>query len=137
MTSIYVDTNVFVDLFDATRPFAQGSFDFVKQALKEGHVLHINSDTVSNAFYIISKTKRYTPDKTISIFEKNVLLFNIVAAEQHDIMQAISLCKDPATAFSDYEDTLQYVCAKKIGASAIVTNDRDFVSPDIPLKATC
>jgi len=36
----------------------------------------------------------------------------------------------------DYEDFMQYVCAKKVQADLIVTNDKKFFSLDIELLST-
>ena len=38
--------------------------------------------------------------------------------------------------FKDLEDTLQYVLAKEMDCDLILTNDRDFYSPDIKIKST-
>jgi predicted nucleic acid-binding protein len=35
--------------------------------------------------------------------------------------------------FKDFEDTMQYVLAKKVNADIIVTNDKGFYSPDIQI----
>ena len=51
-----------------------------------------------------------------------------------DVKMALALCEDETTAFRDYEDTMQYVCAKKMDAKMILTNDKGFVSPDIEVQ---
>ncbi len=37
------------------------------------------------------------------------------------------------SSFCDLEDTLQYVLAKKAGCEVIISNDKDFFSPDLEL----
>jgi len=134
--NIYLDTNIFIDLMDSTRPFSKGSFSLVRHLTTEGKNLYINSDTVTNAFYILSKTKHYTPAELIQIMKKMISLFIVIAIENDEIMSALTLCEEVSTSFKDYEDALQYICAKKVGADIIVTNDKGFISPDIQVKNT-
>ena len=132
--NIYLDTNIFIDLMDSTRPFSKGSFTLVRHYTTEGKNLYINSDTVTNAFYILSKTKHYTLIELIQIIKKIVSLFTVVSAENHEVIEALNLCENEP--FKDYEDALQYVCAKKIEADLIVSNDKGFISPDIQVQKT-
>jgi len=132
---IYIDTNIFIDLFDTTRPSAKETLLLIQEALKLEKELYINSDTVTNAFYVLGKTKRYSNEMLFLLFKKMVSLFHVVAVENKEIFLALELCEQQG--LDDYEDALQYICAKKIGADMIITNDKGFVSSDIPLKATC
>jgi len=133
-SKIYIDTNIFIDLMDSTRPFYEGSFSFVKSSIAEGKILYINSDTITNAFYILNRT--HATVTLISLMQKMVALFVVVSVENEEVMMALSLCEDDECAFKDYEDALQYVCAKKIEADLIVTNDKGFVALDIALQNT-
>ena len=134
--NIYFDTNIFIDLMDSTRPYALGSMALSRAYIAEGKTIHINSDTITNAFYIMSKKKAYDPKELLVLFKKMVSLFNVVAVEEKEVMMALSLCEDESTDFKDYEDALQYVCAKKVGAELIVTNDKGFVGLDIEVMRT-
>ena len=134
--NIYLDTNIFIDLMDSTRPFSKGSFSLLRHLTAEGKNLYINSDTVTNAFYILSKTKKYTASELIQIMKKTVSIFTMVSIENAEVLDALGLCEDDAKSFKDYEDALQYVCAKKVGAKLIISNDKGFISPDIQVKNT-
>jgi len=134
--NIYFDTNIFIDLMDSTRPYALGSMALNRANIGEGKIVHINSDTITNAFYVMSKKKAYAPKELLMLFKKMVSLFKVVSIEEKEVMMALSLCEDEGTDFKDYEDALQYVCAKKIEADLIVTNDKKFVSVDIELQGT-
>ena len=35
--------------------------------------------------------------------------------------------------YKDFEDTLQYIIAKDIGCEVIISNDKDFISKELPL----
>jgi len=135
-SNIYFDTNIFIDLMDSTRPYALGSMALSRAYIAEGKIVHINSDTITNAFYVMSKKNAYAPKELLELFKKMVSLFEVVTIEEKEVMLALSLCEDDTTDFKDYEDALQYVCAKKVGADLIVTNDKGFVSVDIELQGT-
>ena len=130
---IYFDTNLFVDLFDLTRPNAKASLQFFRNAVKSGHKLFLNSDTVTTGFYILSKTKHFEHQRLLTIMQKSVRIFEVVEVGNQEIETAFSLCRDPSTLFHDYEDAVQFVCARKIGADLIVTHDRGFVSDGIEI----
>ena len=134
--NIYLDTNIFIDLLDSTRPFSKGSLILLRNFISNGKTLYVNSDTVTNAFYILSKTKNYTPIELLQLMKKTVSLFTVVAIENDEVFTAFTLCEDKTTTFADYEDALQYVCALKVDAKYIVTNDKGFVSLDIEVKNT-
>jgi len=132
--NIYFDTNIFMDLMDSTRPYALGSMALSRAYIAEGKSIYINSDTITNAFYVMSKKKPYAPKELLVLFKKMVSLFEVVAVEEKEVMMALSLCEDESTDFKDYEDALQYVCANKVGAELIVTNDKGFVGLDIEVR---
>ena len=134
--NIYFDTNIFIDLMDSTRPHAKGSTELFRNYLAEGKMLYVNSDTITNAFYVMSKTKKYPPKELCVLFKKLVSLFVIVSVENEEALDALTLCENPNNLCKDYEDTLQYVCAKKVSADIIVTNDIRFVGLDIKVKET-
>ena len=136
VSKVYIDTNVFIDLLDSTRPFSRESWSLIRQMTKEATLLTINSDTVTNTFYILSKHKLYTPQKLFGLMKKSVMLFDVVPVEQKEVLEAITLCEAEETSFKDYEDALQYVCAKKVEAELILTNDKRFVSLDIEVSGT-
>ena len=128
---IYIDTNIFIDLMDSTRPFYKGSFDFVKNSITRGDSLYINSDTITNAFYILNRQRVQTELNLPLIMKKMITLFIVVPIENKEVMMALSLCEDTNVPYKDYEDALQYICAKKVESDLIVTNDKGFISIDI------
>lgn len=135
-SNIYFDTNIFIDLLDSTRPFGASSMQLTRELIGSTYSLYINSDTVTNAFYVMRKSKAYTPKELLALLKITVSLFTVVAIEDKEVMLALDLCEDNTTACKDYEDTLQYVCAKKVNADLIVTNDKGFVGLDIEVRST-
>lgn len=60
-------------------------------------------------------------------------IFTLVPIQSDDVEMALNLCAAEDSPYEDYEDTMQYVCAKKVDADMIVTGDGKFVSEDIEI----
>ena len=134
--NIYVDTNIIIDICDDKRPSHEASLTKIIALQKEMNELYINSDTYANLFYILRSRSKYKLDRVLSKMRLITSIFTLVAIEHDDIENSIQLCEDKETQCNDYEDTMQYVCAKKIGADLIVTNDKGFVGLDIEVRGT-
>jgi len=135
--NIYVDTNIVIDMCDNTRAMHENSFAHITKYMEqEACELFINSDTLTNVFYILSN--RSTLD-TSEVLDKMYFvseIFTLVQIASDGVLMALDLCSDSAKPYNDYEDAVQYVCAKKIEADLIVTNDKKFVSLDVEVKGT-
>jgi len=110
---VYLDTNVFIDLLDATRPYSQASWTLVRKMTADATLLAINSDSITNAFYILSRHKIYSPHELLALMKKSVMLFDVVAVEQEEVLAALTLCEDDNTKFKDYEDAHYSMCVLK------------------------
>ncbi len=131
--SVYIDTNIIMDLLDEDRRKHSASVEKIRALLNDDAELYINSDTLTTSFYLLRSQKKATVSESLYALRKTTKICNLVTVEMPQIDQAISLCEDPDTDFNDYEDALQYVCARKINAEAILSNDQGFVSPDVPV----
>ena len=135
-TNVLLDTNIIMDLFDENRVSHQSSLTLVRELLGSGAVLYVNSDTLTTAFYLLRSVKKATFEESLFALRESTKICELVSIEIQDVDKALSLCEDNTTACKDYEDTLQYVCAKKVNADLIVTNDKGFVGLDIEVKST-
>ena len=135
-TKVYLDTNIILDLFDNERHFSKSSIALIDELFQEGSDFYINSDTLTNTFFILKSRKKVSQEAALDALEKITAFCEIVPLEKSDAQKAINLCKDSEIPCIDYEDTVQYVCAKKIEADLIVTNDKGFVSLDIKTRQT-
>ena len=135
-TKVYLDTNIILDLFDSERHFSKSSIVLIDELLQEGSDFYINSDTLTNTFFILKSRKKVSQEVAIDALEKITAFCEVVPVEKSDVQKAINLCKDSEIPCIDYEDTVQYICAKKIEADLIVTNDKSFVSLNIEIKQT-
>jgi predicted nucleic acid-binding protein len=136
VTKIYLDTNIILDLLDTERNSSKTSQKLVEDLFSKGAEFYINSDTLTNTFFILKSRKKISQESALQSLEYAATLCEVVPVEKADVMKAIALCKDGSLAYKDYEDAMQYVCARKIGAELIVTNDKSFVSLDIELAMT-
>ena len=132
---ILIDTNVLIDYIANREPFANAAEDIIvlcKDRKIEGCVA---AHSLMNIFYILRKT--------ISVSERKAFLFylsqitEIIGIDRQKIINCIQ-----NDSFSDFEDGLQFECAKSFSADWIVTrNVEDFadskikaISPDEFLK---
>ena len=129
--NIYVDTNIIIDICDDTREFHKKSLSLITKLQKEGNEIFINSDTYANLFYIMRSRSKYDLSTTLAKMRLITTIFTLVLIEQSDIEKALQLCEDKELENRDYEDAMQYICAKKCEAIMIVTNDKGFISGDI------
>ena len=135
-TKVLLDTNIIMDMFDSNRTLHKNSLALVKSLLSSGAVLYVNSDTLTTSFYLLKNQKKATFEESLYAIKETTNICELISIEIEDVKNALTLCEDEASAFKDYEDALQYVCAKKVEADLIVTNDKGFVSLDIELKGT-
>ena len=63
-------------------------------------------------------------------------IFTLVTTTMDDVQMALAWCEDKETSFSDYEDTMQYICARKVDSKMILTNDKGVLSPDIEVRGS-
>ena len=119
---IYFDSNVIVDLFDESGIYHKDSL-FVLQTILENEEIEvfINSDSVSNLFYILKNCSKFGFDESLKKLESIKDIFTIVSIEKPGIEIAIEICKKYI--FKDYEDCMQYVCALKAECTLIISNN--------------
>jgi len=136
-SNIYVDTNIIIDICDSQRAMHTHSFEFITSYMKQdNYELFINSDTLANLFYILANRSTLNTEEVLDKMRFINEIFTLVPIEATDVEMALALCADSKSKHKDYEDTMQYVCAKKIESSLILTNDKKFVSADMELQAT-
>jgi len=136
-SNIYVDTNIIIDICDSKRAMHTHSFEVITHYMEQDdYELFINSDTLANLFYILANRSTLDTEEVLDKMRFINEIFTLVAIEAKDVETALTLCADSKSQHKDYEDTMQYVCAKKIESSLILTNDKKFVSADIELETT-
>jgi len=137
-SNIYVDANIIIDICDSQRAMHSHSFEVITDYMEQdNYELFINSDTLANLFYVLSNRSTLHAEEVLDKIHFIHEIFTLVSIESKEIEMALALCADSNSKHTDYEDAMQYVCAKKIDASLILTNDKKFISVDIEICATC
>jgi len=131
---VLLDTNIVLDLFDEDRISSEKSLATVKDFMQNNATLYVNSDTLTTAFYILRNQKKVSFKEALYAVRETINICELISIELEDVDVALNLCEDDKC--TDYEDAVQYVCAKKIEADLIVTNDKGFVSLDIECIGT-
>jgi len=116
---VFIDTNLVLDVLAQRRPFYEASariWELVESRDLKGY---LSATTITDIFYILKR--QLGAKKAYDFVNKIMLVFDITSVSQADIRKALNL------AFKDFEDGLQVVCGKKIGAKYFVTrNTEDF-----------
>ncbi len=111
---IYIDTNIFLDsILNRDDGISKEILYFIQD---KGFEMILNDISIINIHYFARKgLKAKDLKQYINIILDN---FNIISADKSIIKQAIN------SDFNDFEDAVQYFCAKNINADLIITNDK-------------
>jgi len=131
MTKIFLDANVLIDIYDDARPYSQESsqlFTYLVQH-RNHYMLFTSCDLVTTVYYLLRKQlDKKTVLEKLKIMNK---IITIIDFSNEEIDEAIYLM-EKNNKFSDLEDTIQFIMARKVRCDYIVTNDKGFYSQDIP-----
>src|SRR5690554_3417093 len=126
METVFVDTNIIIDLLARREPFYKDAQDLFTLSDKKEIHLCISSLSFANAYYsIIRHHKEVDAKKYLAKFKVLVAIFPL-----EDKAIELALASD----FEDFEDGLQYFVAMDNGADIIITrNKKDFKNSKIPV----
>jgi len=133
-TNIYIDTNIAIDICDIKRPAHASSLKTIRKYTDSQCELYINSDTLATLFYVLRNHAKFSFEETLEKMYFIGEVFTLISIDETIFYTALELCSKKECI--DYEDAVQYVCAKQVEADLIVTNDKKFVSVDIELQGT-
>jgi predicted nucleic acid-binding protein len=127
MNSLFLDTNIVIDLLAKREPFYQPAAKLFSLADKMKLQLCVSALTFANTNYILLKEMKL--DEAKLILRKLKLLVKVISLD--DKIIGISLNDSD---FKDYEDALQYYSALENGDDMIITrNLKDFQKSKIPV----
>lgn len=127
MKSLYLDTNIVLDLLANRDPFYADAARLFSMADKKEIRLSVSALTFANTNYILLQSKK--PEEAKQILRKLKLIVQVLPLDEKIIELALN-----DTDFKDYEDALQYLTAIENGADALITrNLRDFRKANIPV----
>ena len=131
--NIFLDVNIIADIYDETRPYSQQSDRAITLLAQDKNVqLYTSCDIITTLYYIFSKQdKEKALDAIIHIND----LCTVVEFGNDEVEKSCMLMKKNKS-YIDLEDTIQYIMAQKMNCDLILSNDKGFVSEDIPLMSS-
>lgn len=127
--SVFLDANIFIDANDKERKSFEESYKIVPFCLEEGIRVYTSCDLITTIYYILSKISK---EQALLGIEQINKFCNIIEFSNKDVESTCKLMRENSK-FSDLEDAMQYVLAKREGCEVIISNDRNFFSPELPL----
>ena len=127
MKTLFIDTNIVIDLLAKREPFYEEAAKLFSLADKNKINLIVSSLTFANTNYILSKMTNSTTAR--EILTKFKVLVTVAALNDKIIELALN-----DKSFSDFEDGLQYYTAMENEADIIITrNLKDFKNSILPV----
>lgn len=123
---VFLDTNVVIDLLGEREQFYKSAAKIATLADLGKIQIFVSALTYSTAYYILN---RYESNEVV---KEKIRRFKVIA-ETSDLTDIV-VDKGLASGFMDFEDSLQYYCAEKMGCKIIITrNGKDFKESAIPV----
>ncbi len=130
---VFLDANVLIDTYDLNRPFSIYSKHTLMVLLQDEEVeLYTSCDIITTIYYLRAKQDR---EKALDDIMHINSFCKIIEFGNSEVTKSCRLMKQNKK-FTDLEDTIQYVMAKKVGADLILSNDKAFASDGIELMST-
>ncbi|MEI7803577.1 MAG: PIN domain-containing protein [Bacteroidota bacterium] len=126
MTKLYIDTNVFVDVFLERKEFVYASGNIIEMCAERAVTGFTSASSILNLYFIVRKFKGGATAK--KILSQILSMFEITEVDEKIIYEALE------SNFTDVEDAVQYQCALRADADFIITrNLSDFKKSRIPV----
>jgi len=126
--SVFIDTNIFLNaILDRDNGISKDILYYLK--LKDIDII-LNDISVINIHYFLSRNK--LPKIEIENYIRKIIKSSIIVPATKDILNnAID------SEFNDFEDAVQYFCAKKYNAKLIISDDKKgFLLSDIKVTTS-
>lgn len=128
MQSVFVDTNIIIDILAQRIDFYEDSQDFFTYAIENKIQLVVSTLSFVNTHYILSEQMKKT--KVRNTLRKFKTLVTVLPFD-NKILE-LSLGDE----FKDFEDGIQYFIALENSCDAIITrNKKDFKKSQIPIMS--
>lgn len=125
--TLFIDTNILIDLLSGREPFKLTSLNFFTKAVKDECELVVSSSSITDVMYIMRK---YLDDKTLlrTVVQNLLVGFAIADVTSETIHKAFE------SPMEDYEDAVLAECALQSKATYIITRDKkDFIKSPVPI----
>lgn len=132
MKKVFVDANIFIDIFNIDRINHKFSKSFYSYVLKNNYDILTSCDLITTIYYIDSKRDKQQSLQNIQNINKTLKIIEFSNTEVAEICDLMLKDSD----YTDLEDTIQYIMAKKYECDMIISNDKNFVSKNIELMTS-
>jgi len=132
---LFLDANILVDIVDNSRVFSKEGAVLFKMFIEQSDnfELYTSCDLLTTVYYLTKKPLgKVNALQQIKIFNQTI---SVIAFSNDEIDEAITLMERNMK-YSDLEDTIQYVMARKEKCDYIITNDKSFASGDVPVLSS-
>lgn len=123
---LFLDTNVLLDFLISERDGHPPARQIIEMTVNDEIACCISPISLMNIFYILRKQR--TEQERKDIIESFIEILDIVPLD-YDILQLGLFAP-----IQDYEDGIQYICAKKASADFIISSDKQFGSQSPDMK---
>ena len=130
--TIFFDANIFLDINDTERINNHSALQALTYCLKESIKIVTSCDLITTIYYIRSKQDRAMALQHIVDIQT---ICHIIEFSNLEVVDTCNLMLEDND-YTDLEDTIQYILALKEGCELILTNDKNFVSKEIPLMTS-
>lgn len=125
MTKLFLDTNIVMDLLEKREPFCQDALQLFSMAYRKRVQLWVSPMTYATVSFLLRKHGPVGVKNLLSNFRQ---LSRVATVNERIIDDSL------ASKFNDFEDAMQYYCALKVKADAIITrNGKDFIHSKLPV----
>lgn len=135
MTRVFLDANILIDIADNTRETSKVSAAFINIMFDnmDTYKLYTSCDLITTIYYVAKKELgRIEALQKIKIMSKFITIIEFGNIEVDEAIELMERNKK----YSDLEDTIQYVMARKEKCDYIITNDKNFASGDVPVLSS-
>jgi len=132
---LFLDANILVDIVDNNRVFSRQSALLFTYFINndDTYELYTSCDLLTTVYYLTRKPLgKVKALQQIKIFNETI---EVIEFANKEISEAIELMERNKK-YSDLEDTIQYVMARKNKCDYIITNDKNFASGDVPVLSS-
>ena len=126
---VFIDANIFIDANDISRETYKKSLSILDYLVSQQISIYTSCDLITTIYYILSKKDK---QKALSSIEQLNKICKIIDFSNSEVAKTCSLMREDKE-YTDLEDTMQYILAKRENCEMIISNDKRFISKDIEL----
>jgi predicted nucleic acid-binding protein len=129
---VFLDANIFIDVYDEKRKNNKFSSLTYEYLLKNEYSIFTSCDLITTIYYINSKIDKKQALLNMQDISKTLKIIEFSNKEVEECCKLMLEDND----YTDLEDTIQYVMAKKYNCELIISNDKNFVAKDIKILSS-